>query len=88
MIQVNMLEAKTRLSELGAALHSGEEDEIVIARNGVPYLSLKRYEAGPQPIVFGLAKGIWDIGPDFYDEFDALDDEIADMFEVFDEASD
>ena len=38
-IQVNMHEAKTRLSQLAEAAWSG--DEVVIARAGKPYLDLK-----------------------------------------------
>ena len=36
MTTVNMLEAKTRLSQLVSAVESGAEDEIIIARDGKP----------------------------------------------------
>ncbi|HTO33818.1 MAG TPA: type II toxin-antitoxin system prevent-host-death family antitoxin [Pararhizobium sp.] len=36
MTTVNMLEAKTRLSQLVSAVESGAEDEIIVARNGKP----------------------------------------------------
>jgi prevent-host-death family protein len=36
MTQVNMLEAKTKLSKLVEAVETGAEKEIVLARNGKP----------------------------------------------------
>ncbi len=36
MSTINMLEAKSNLSELVRAVESGEQEEIIIARNGVP----------------------------------------------------
>lgn len=42
-MQVNMLEAKNRLSSLIAAVEQGEE--VLIARNGVPVAKLVKYEA-------------------------------------------
>ena len=36
MPTVNMLEAKTHLSKLVDSLESGQETEIIIARNGRP----------------------------------------------------
>ncbi|MFW6261925.1 MAG: type II toxin-antitoxin system Phd/YefM family antitoxin, partial [Spirochaetota bacterium] len=42
MSQVNMHDAKTRLSKLVHDLESGREDEITIARNGTPVARLVR----------------------------------------------
>ncbi len=42
-MQVNMLEAKNRLSSLIAAAEQGEE--VLIARNGVPVARIVKYEA-------------------------------------------
>jgi prevent-host-death family protein len=42
-MQVNMLEAKNRLSSLIAAVEQGEE--VLIARNGVPVAKIIRYTA-------------------------------------------
>jgi len=42
-MQVNMLEAKNRLSSLIMAAEQGEE--VVIARNGVPVAKIVKYEA-------------------------------------------
>ena len=40
MSTVNMLDAKTQLSKLVSAVESGEEKEIIIARNGKPAAKL------------------------------------------------
>lgn len=42
-MQVNMLDAKNRLSSLIAAAEQGEE--VLIARNGVPVAKIVKYEA-------------------------------------------
>ena len=42
-MQVNMLEAKSRLSSLIAAVEQG--DEVLIARNGVPVAKIVKYSA-------------------------------------------
>ena len=62
MVQVNVQEAKTRLSDLLARLERGEE--IVIARAGVPVARLVPV-GPPAPRIFG--------GADFEvpDDFDA-----------------
>ncbi len=46
-IQVNMHEAKTRLSQLAEAAWRG--DEVVIAKAGKPYLDLKPHIASTRP---------------------------------------
>jgi prevent-host-death family protein len=78
MAVVNMLEAKTRLSQLVEAVESGAEEEIVIARNGKPAVRLVPLQAkpkeGPRPL--GLAEGRY---PPMGDPF-ALDAEIEAMF--------
>jgi antitoxin (DNA-binding transcriptional repressor) of toxin-antitoxin stability system len=56
--QVNIHEAKTHLSRLIAAIKSGKETEIIMAKNGVPGARIGPIEAGPsfrrKPIRFGL----------------------------------
>jgi prevent-host-death family protein len=67
MKQVNVHEAKTRLSRLLQEVEDGEE--IVIARNGEPVARLVRVEPEREPREPGWAKGkVW-MAPDF-DEFD------------------
>ena len=74
---VNMLEAKTGLSKLVQAIERGEESEIILARNGkpaarlVPLLSIS--QTGSR---LGIAKGRFEVP----DDFDADDEEIAQLF--------
>lgn len=77
---VNMLEAKTNLSKLVEAVESGAETEIIIARNGKPAARLVPVEDKPKRrIRLGLAAGKY---PSMsLEDFNALDEEIARMFE-------
>ena len=56
-MQVNMFEAKTTLSKLVASLEAGEEDSVVLARNGTPVAKLVLIENKPRPARIGGAKG-------------------------------
>ena len=74
MTTVNMLDAKTRLSQLVQAVENGDETEIIIARNGKPAARLVAIEPViRKPFQIGLAKGRLQIPEDF----DALDSEVA-----------
>ncbi|MDD5580137.1 MAG: type II toxin-antitoxin system prevent-host-death family antitoxin [Methylobacter sp.] len=53
-MQVNMLEAKNRLSSLIAAAEQGEE--VLIARNGLPVAKIVKYSA-PKVNLPGAWKG-------------------------------
>lgn len=78
-MQVNMLEAKSRLSELARRAEAGEE--IIIARAGEPYMRLVPYrpEDAGEPRPLGAAPGACRIAEDF----DApLDADAADLFEA------
>ena len=76
-MQVDMHEAKSQLSRLGRLVWAGEE--VVICRNGEPYLRLIVYESASR--VPGIWKDkVW-IAPDFdetpsgtIDSFDGADD--------------
>lgn len=75
VIQVNMHEAKTQLSQLAERVWAG--DRVVIARAGKPYLDLLPHQ--PQVAVRqpGSLKGLIRIAP----VFDAADADIAESFE-------
>ena len=74
MFVVNVHEAKTHLSRLLDRAARGEE--IVIARAGKPVARLVPLEDRP-PRIFGILEGqVW-VG----DDFDAVNDEIAALFE-------
>ncbi|TVQ22668.1 MAG: type II toxin-antitoxin system prevent-host-death family antitoxin, partial [Spirochaetaceae bacterium] len=58
MQQVNMHDAKSRLSELVQLVESGEEPEVVIARNGRPVARLLAVTTSPDVSRrIGVAKG-------------------------------
>ena len=54
MTQVNMFQAKTDLSKLIRSLEQGEQDVIVIARDGKPVAELKLYYPEHQEIELGI----------------------------------
>lgn len=79
MSTVNMLEAKSNLSKLVEAVESGAETEIIIARNGKPAAKLVPLDAAPKKKRrLGLAAGKYT--PFDFEEFQALDKEVARMF--------
>jgi prevent-host-death family protein len=72
---VNMHDAKTHLSRLVADVIAG--DEVVIAKAGKPVAKLVRYEQRrPRRTPGGWEGRVW-MAPDF----DAVDEEIARLFE-------
>ena len=76
-MQVNIYEAKTRLSELVEQAHAGET--VIIAKAGTPMAKLVPLHEGPRAkIKFGLLKGRFVEAVDF----DApLPDEELDLWE-------
>ena len=84
MPTVNMLEAKTRLSQLVSAVENGDEKEIIIARDGKPAARL--VPLGPRELGgmrLGLQEGNYP--PMSLEDFNALDDEVAKLFGLKDE---
>ena len=81
-MQVNIYEAKTRLSELVEQARQGVT--VVIAKNGTPLAKLVALDAAPKrKIIFGLMKGEF-VEPD---DFDApLPDDLLALFEGRDPA--
>lgn len=75
MRQVNIHEAKTRLSELIAAVERGEE--ILIARGGSPVARLVPLQPTDPPRVPGSDKGLFTV-PDAF--FEPLPEEILQAF--------
>ena len=74
--QVNMHEAKSKLSELGELAWKGER--VVIAKSGKPYLDLLPHKATRKPRVPGRWAGRIKITPDF----DATPPDVIDAFET------
>jgi prevent-host-death family protein len=71
-----MLEAKTHLSRLVEAIETGEEAEVVIARNGRPVARLTSLQEPARPRRLGIARGAF-VAPDAIDAASPL---IADLF--------
>lgn len=76
MSQVNMFEAKTTLSKLVDLVESGQEKEIVIARNGRPAARLVPMRTAPSMRRIGVAKGKFEVP----DDIDAHNEEVARLF--------
>jgi len=74
MVQVNMHEAKTRLSQLVELVEGGER--VVIARGGVPVVELVRHERTPATRRGGQWRGKARIAADF----DAPLPEVEELF--------
>lgn len=72
MIQVNMLEAKTNLTKLIKLLETKQEDEIIIARDGMPVARLVYFKK--KPVRLGIAKGKYNSMTQ--EEFDSVNKEI------------
>jgi prevent-host-death family protein len=62
-MQVNMHDAKTRLSELVAAAEAGQE--VIIARGGMPVARLVAVTPRHPPVRLGALSGQIEIGEDF-----------------------
>lgn len=76
MKQVNLYEAKTRLSQL--VDDAGEGETIVIAKAGKPIAKLVPLDASPSGVRIGLLRGRFEVPADF----DApLPDDVLDAFE-------
>lgn len=77
MLQVNMHEAKTRLSQLVKAIESGRESQVIIARHGRPIVRLVRLDTEEETVNrIGVAKGKFTIP----EPSEAADQEIARLF--------
>ena len=73
MEMVNMFQAKSSLSKLVETVESGQEQEIVIARNGRPAARLVPIHPAPTGRRLGVAKGRFEV----HDSIDAHNDEVA-----------
>jgi prevent-host-death family protein len=74
MVQVNMHEAKTRLSQLVELVESGER--VVIARAGAPVVELVRLS----PAQINRRGGQWKGKARIADDFDAPMPELEELF--------
>ena len=56
-MQVNILEAKTNLSNLVRMIETGKEESVIIARYGKPVIKMTIYNDAPVSKRIGIAKG-------------------------------
>jgi prevent-host-death family protein len=73
---VNMLDAKSNLSKLVESVESGEQREIIIARNGKPAAKLVAIGHPAVGQRLGIAKGRFEVPEDI----DATNPEVAALF--------
>ena len=67
MTQINMLQAKTELSKLIVMLENKEEEQLLIARNGVPVATLSLYTPPKHKVELGKFEGKYDVPDDIDD---------------------
>jgi antitoxin (DNA-binding transcriptional repressor) of toxin-antitoxin stability system len=66
MIQININEAKSRLSRYAKMVKAGET--VVLCERNKPFAEIRPLDRrGSTPRVFGLSKGIFKLGPDFFE---------------------
>ena len=75
-MQVNILEAKTNLSNLVKLVETGKEERIIIARYGKPVVKMVVYNDAPVLRRIGVAKGKLK-SPENLDQYN---DEIVEIF--------
>jgi len=76
MIQININEAKSRLSKYTKMVKAGET--VVLCERNKPFAEIRSLDQRRSvPRVFGLSKGIFELGPAFFE----ADTEIQKMFE-------
>ena len=78
MNQYNMLEAKNNLSKICNMLTTGEEEYVLIAKNGVPVAKIVPYEK--HKVILGTMKKKYKNYSLDYDDYKKADEEIAKMF--------
>ncbi len=78
MTTVNIFQAKTNLSKLIEQVETGEEKEIILARNGRPVARIAPLEPKRPAVRLGLAKGLFEVP----DDIDESNPEIARLFGV------
>ena len=76
MAQVNVLEAKNNLSRLIHMLESGDEENILISRNGVPIVQMTLLPRPQRKSIIGTAKGEFKCPEDIH----LYDNEVAELF--------
>ena len=75
MIQININEAKSRLSKYARLIKSGET--VILCDRNKPFAEIRPLDRrGSAPRVFGMSKGMFKLGPEFFE----ADAEVQKMF--------
>ena len=75
MIQININEAKARLSKYTKLVKAGET--VILCERNKPFAEIRPLDRrGSAPRVFGLSKGMFKLDPEFFE----ADAEIGKMF--------
>ena len=75
MILININEAKARLSKYTKLVKAGET--VVLCERNKPFAEIRPLDQrGKAPRIFGLSKGVFKLGPEFFE----ADAEIEKMF--------
>lgn len=75
MIQININEAKAKLSKYTKLVKAGET--VVLCERNKPFAEIRPLDCrGTAPRVFGLSKGVFKLGPEFFE----VDADIEKMF--------
>ena len=77
MIQININEAKAKLSKYTRLVKSGET--VILCDRNKPFAEIRPLDRrGSAPRVFGMSKGMFKLGPEFFE----ADAEVQKMFAV------
>ena len=75
MIQININEAKSKLSKYTRLVKSGET--VILCDRNKPFAEIRPLDRrGSAPRVFGMSKGMFKLGPEFFE----ADAEVEKMF--------
>ena len=75
MIQININEAISRLSKYARLVKSGET--VILCDRNKPFAEIRPLDRrGTAPRVFGMSKGMFKLGPEFFE----ADSEVQTMF--------
>jgi len=75
MIQINIHEAKAKLSKYAKMVKAGET--VILCERNKPFAEIRPLDPrGKGPRVFGLSQGVFKLGPEFFE----ADAEIEKMF--------
>ncbi len=66
MIQININEAKSKLSKYTRLVKSGET--VILCDRNKPFAEIRPLDGrGSAPRVFGMSKGMFKLGPEFFE---------------------